>query len=155
MGTEIERKFLVTGEAWRSLGPKTLYRQGYLPSQDPTTVRVRIVDQQAYLTIKGQNTGLSRLEFEYAIPLADAQALLENLCRSPLIEKYRYRIPWRGFLWEVDEFLGENAGLILAEVELESETQNPPLPDWLGPEVSHDPRYYNSNLAQHPFRTWV
>lgn len=155
MGIEIERKFLVTGEAWRSLGPKTLYRQGYLPSPDQTKVRVRIIDEQAYLTIKGQNTGLSRLEFEYEIPLTDAQALLESLCQSPLIEKYRYRIAWQGFIWEVDEFLGDNAGLILAEVELESETQNPPLPDWLGVEVTHDPRYYNSNLARHPFRAWL
>ncbi len=154
MATEIERKFLVQGDDWRSLGQQQLYRQGYIPSQDKTTVRVRLVDRQGYLTIKGKNTGMTRLEFEYAIPLADAQVMLDLLCRRPLIEKYRYRIPLNGVVWEVDEFLGENQGLIMAEVELESESQEIILPPWIGEEVTQDPRYYNVNLVQNPYGHW-
>jgi len=153
MGTEIERKFLVTSDRWRSLAEGTLYRQGYL-ARGRATVRVRIVGEQGYLTIKGKNDGIRRLEYEYEIPIEEAQALLTNLCDEPIIEKYRYRIPIDGYLWEVDEFLGVNAGLIIAEVELTDESDRPTLPDWIGADVSDDSRYYNANLAQHPWSSW-
>jgi len=152
MATEIERKFLVKNDRWRSLGSPRLYCQGYL-AQGLATVRVRIVETIGYLTIKGKTEGMSRSEFEYPIPLADAQALLA-LCERPLIEKYRYTIADRGFVWEVDEFLGDNAGLVIAEVELQTETDAPPLPDWIGEEVTGDPRYYNANLVRNPFSQW-
>jgi CYTH domain-containing protein len=154
MAIEIERKFLVKNNAWRSLGEGCLYRQGYLPSQNHTTIRVRTVGDQGYLTIKGKNIGMSRLEFEYAIPLSDANQLLTTLCQRPLIEKYRYCIPWGHHTWEVDEFGGDNQGLILAEVELHAETEAIALPDWIGQEVTGDPRYYNVNLAKVPYCQW-
>ncbi|NJN60554.1 MAG: CYTH domain-containing protein [Coleofasciculaceae cyanobacterium RL_1_1] len=153
MATEIERKFLVTGDRWRSLAEGKLYRQGYL-ARGTATVRVRIVGERGYLTIKGQNDGICRLEWEYEIPIADAQMMLDSLCDAPIIEKYRYPISIDGYLWEVDEFLGANAGLIIAEVELTDETDQPTPPDWIGAEVSDDPRYYNANLAQHPWSQW-
>ncbi len=151
MGTEIERKFLVVGDDWRSLGTGSLYWQGYLVAAPGLTVRVRLAGEQGYLTIKGATTGITRAEFEYPIPAADARTLLETLCDRPLIQKTRYRIPWEGLVWEVDEFTGENQGLILAEVELASVDQAIALPPWIGAEVSHDPRYYNANLVKHPF----
>jgi adenylate cyclase len=151
MPIEIERKFLVATDAWRGLAPGTLYRQGYIVSGAGKTVRVRIAGDRAWLTIKGGTVGLARSEYEYPIPVADADELLNTLCEPPLIEKYRYRIAIDAVIWEVDEFLGENQGLILAEVELQSADQAIVLPDWIGPEVSHDPRYFNSNLVKHPF----
>lgn len=154
MAQEIERKFLVTDFSWRQSAKGTLYRQGYLPTQNRTTVRVRVVGDRGYLTIKGATNGVSRQEFEYEIPLADAEAMLVDLCAPPLIEKWRYRLNVGSHLWEVDEFLGENAGLVLAEVELSSESEAFDLPPWVGAEVSHDIRYYNSNLAKQPYRTW-
>jgi len=154
MAKEIERKFMVTGDAWRSLGQGTRYRQGYLSTVKERTVRVRTVADKAYLTIKGVNEGIARAEFEYEIPIADANALLDGLCKRPLIEKDRHKIPVGDLTWEVDEFFGENAGLILAEVELESEDQAFDIPEWIGEEVSDDPRYYNANLIAHPYRTW-
>lgn len=154
MATEIERKFLVVSDQWRHLAAGTRYRQGYLASETGKTVRVRIAGEQAFLTIKGITQGLARPEFEYPIPLEDAQTMLDTLCELPLIEKVRYKIPWQGLLWEVDEFEGENQGLILAEVELTEASQQVTLPDWIGLEVSEDPRYYNSNLSQYPFRRW-
>ena len=152
MATEIERKFLVTGAGWRSAAA-VYYCQGYLNRDKHRTVRVRIAGSAAWLTIKGMAAGISRLEFEYPIPLEDAQSLLE-LCQKPLIEKYRRVIEFEGKQWEVDEFLGENAGLIIAELELESEAETFTLPDWVGKEVSHDPRYFNVSLSQHPFKDW-
>jgi CYTH domain-containing protein len=154
MGKEIERKYLVKGDAWRSMGQGTRYRQGYLSTVKERTVRVRTVADKAYLTIKGVTEGIARAEFEYEIPVADANTLLDGLCKRPLIEKDRYKIPFAGLTWEVDEFFGENAGLILAEVELESEDQAFDIPEWIGAEVSDDPRYYNANLIAHPYRTW-
>lgn len=114
---------------------------------------MRTAGSAAFLTVKGITTGHSRDEFEYPVPFADAEYMLEHLCRRPLIDKIRYRIPFEGFTWEVDEFLGENRGLILAEVEF-AEGENPALPPWAGEEVSADSRYYNSNLAQHPYCEW-
>ena len=152
MGIEIERKFLVCGQGWRQ-GLAQRYSQGYLNRAAERTVRVRIAGEQAFLTIKGRSQGASRLEFEYPVPLADAQALLQ-LCEGPLIEKTRYTLEQDGLRWEVDEFHGENAGLVLAEVELASEDQTITRPDWLGKEVTGDERYYNSRLSEQPFGRW-
>ncbi|MGF1569295.1 MAG: CYTH domain-containing protein [Nodosilinea sp.] len=154
MGQEIERKFLVVGEAWRANASGTLYRQGYIPTQDARTVRVRQAGEAGYLTLKGPAVGLVRPEFEYPIPLADAQAMLETLCQPPFIQKYRYRLPLGNVVWEVDEFLAENQGLVLAEVELMTPDQDFPRPAWLGKEVTDDPRYYNASLARHPYSGW-
>ena len=154
MGVEIERKFLLQGDAWRGLGQAVLLRQGYLSSARERVVRVRIEGEQAMLTIKGANVGATRGEWEYPIPLADAVELLDGLCEQPLIEKVRHRIEHAGMVWEVDEFLGANAGLVVAEIELASEDQPFEKPDWVGAEVSGDARYYNANLIRHPFSQW-
>lgn len=152
MATEIERKFLVNGTAWRQPHP-VQFRQGYLNRDRERTVRVRVAGEQAFLTIKGLTQGISRAEFEYAIPVSDAEQLLQ-LCQGPLIEKARHVVVVNGTTWEVDEFFGDNAGLFVAEVELESEEQSFDRPDWLGTEVTQDPRYYNSNLATRPYSSW-
>ncbi len=154
MGKEIERKFLVRDDSWRALAKGTRYRQGYLNSAKERTVRVRAAGEKAYLTIKGISVGASRAEYEYEIPLEDCQAMLEDLAEKPLIEKTRYKIPFGGLTWEVDEFLGENAGLIIAEVELATEGQAIEKPAWVGDEVTSDPRYFNANLIKHPFARW-
>lgn len=154
MGIEIERKFLLASDAWRGLGQPVLLRQGYLSSARERVVRVRIEGEQAMLTIKGANVGATRGEWEYPIPLADAAELLDGLCEQPLIEKVRHRIEYAGMVWEVDEFLGANAGLVVAEIELASEDQPFDKPDWIGAEVSGDARYYNANLIHHPFSQW-
>ena len=154
MGVEIERKFLLQGDAWRGLGQAVLLRQGYLSSARERVVRVRIEGEQAMLTIKGANVGATRGEWEYPIPLDDAVELLDGLCEQPLIEKVRHRIEHAGMVWEVDEFLGANAGLVVAEIELASEDQPFEKPDWIGAEVSGDARYYNANLIRHPFSQW-
>jgi adenylate cyclase len=150
MGIEIERKFLVKGEAWRQLATGTLCRQGYLARGVDRTVRVRIAGDRAFLTIKGKTEGIARSEFEYPIPVEDATQLLE-MCDRPLIEKYRHQIAIGDLVWEVDEFLGENQGLILAEVELRDEKQAIDLPEWIGEDVSGDPRYYNARLVEKPW----
>lgn len=161
MATEIERKFLVKGENWRrqnqpeaALTTGTLYRQGYLSTKKGCTVRVRLVGNQGYLTIKGLTQGFSRAEYEYPIPAEDAREMLDKLCDRPLIEKTRHKIEYAGLIWEVDEFAGENQGLIIAEVELTDENQIIELPDWIDKEVSDDPRYFNANLVQHPYSQW-
>ncbi|MEM7772653.1 MAG: CYTH domain-containing protein [Cyanobacteria bacterium P01_E01_bin.6] len=154
MATEIERKFLVVSDSWRSHATGRVYRQGYIRTQGLTTVRVRIAGDQGFLTIKGATQGISRLEFEYSIPRQDAEEMLNTLCDRPLIEKTRYVLEDNGMRWEIDEFQGDNQGLILAEIELTDAAQTIHLPDWLGQEVSHDSRYFNSNLAKHPFTQW-
>ena len=154
MGTEIERKFLLTGAGWRENAQGLLLRQGYISSQPGGTVRVRTANNRGYLTLKGKTTGVSRLEFEYPIPLEDADILLEQLCQKPILEKIRYRIDYKGHIWEVDEFLGDNAGLLVAEIELTAEDQPFPKPPWIGEEVSDDPRYRNSSLSRNPFLHW-
>ncbi len=154
MGVEIERKFLLRGHAWRSLGQPALLRQGYLSLAPERVVRVRIEGEQAFLTIKGPSVGAARGEWEYPIPLADAQFFLDHLCEQPILEKYRRRIPFGGMTWEVDEFLGVNAGLVVAEIELTSENQAFAKPDWIGAEVTSDARFYNVNLTKHPFSVW-
>ena len=154
MAQEIERKFLVNGDAWRALASGTRYRQGYLSTVKERTVRVRTIDDQGFLTIKGVTVGARRAEYEYPIPVQDANEMLDGLCERPLIEKTRYKIKHAGLIWEVDEFAGENQGLIIAEVELSDEAQALELPEWVGAEVTDDPRYYNANLIAHPYRTW-
>ncbi|KGF71799.1 adenylate cyclase [Neosynechococcus sphagnicola sy1] len=155
MAVEIERKFLVQGDAWRSLGQGVCYRQGYIATVGDQTVRVRVADNAGYLTLKGPTVGNARLEFEYPIPLAEAMQLLDDLCDRPLIEKTRYTISVADVVWEVDEFHGDNQGLILAEVELADEQQQIDLPGWIGQEVSGDRRYYNTSLVNHPFTQWA
>ena len=154
MPTEIERKFLVKSDQWRSFATGTVYRQGYLSTKKGCSVRVRLVEDRGYLTIKGSTKGFSRAEYEYLIPAEDAQEMLDNLCDRPLIEKTRYKIEFAGLIWEVDEFAGENQGLIVAEVELIDENQTLELPEWIDQEVSDDPRYFNVNLSQHPYSEW-
>lgn len=154
MGVEIERKFLVMQDRWRDLAPGVLYRQGYISTQPGRTVRVRIAGDRAFITLKGATQGITRSEFEYSIPDVDANEILNTLCASPLIEKHRHKINLNGLVWEVDEFLGENQGLVIAEVEIESVDQAIELPDWIGEDISHDSRYYNSNLVNHPFSSW-
>lgn len=154
MGREIERKFRVTGEGWKS-AEGVPFRQGYLSTDKERTVRVRIEGERAVLTVKGLTEGLTRREFEYEIPLAEAAEMLDELCERPLIEKRRHTLDHAGHTWEVDEFLGENAGLVVAEIELESEGESFERPDWLGEEVSDDPRYYNANLVREPYPTWA
>jgi adenylate cyclase len=154
VGVEIERKFLMGGDAWRALGVPVLLRQGYLNSDPARTVRVRIEGGQATLTIKGRNVGATRGEWEYPIALEEAGELLDGLCERPLIEKTRRRIEVAGHTWEVDEFLGANAGLVVAEIELASEDAVFDKPEWVGEEVTGDVRYYNSNLIRLPFSAW-
>ena len=154
MGTEIERKFLVTSDEWRGMAPGVRYRQGYLSSSKERTVRVRIAGDTAFLTIKGKTSGISRMEYEYPIPVEDASVLLRELCDQPIIEKKRYTINYQGFVWEVDEFFGENAGLLVAEIELEEENQEFAKPPWIGEEVSADRRYSNASLVENPFCQW-
>ena len=150
--TEIERKFLVEGTDWQSATP-TYYCQGYLNRDKHRTVRVRVAGEQGFLTVKGLTTGASRAEFEYTIPLEDAKALLA-LCEGPLVEKLRHIVKHAGLRWEVDAFLGDNDGLVVAEIELESEAQEIALPEWVGAEITGDARYYNLNLATEPYSTW-
>lgn len=162
MATEIERKFLVKPNEWQqfrqgadpTLLSSTLYRQGYICSSVNKTVRIRIAGDRGFITIKGPTMGYTRSEFEYEIPLADAAAMLDQLCDRPLIEKTRHRVAWDNLVWEVDEFAGENQGLTVAEVELTDADQAISLPSWAGEEVSHDSRYFNANLAKHPFTRW-
>ena len=152
MSTEIERKFLVHGTDWRQGVPVRL-RQGYLNRDKERTVRVRIAGGRAYLTIKGLSQGASRPEFEYEIPLHDGEALL-TLCDRPPLEKNRYTVQHAGATWEIDEFLGANAGLVIAEIELKAEQQVFQHPGWLSTEVTGDPRYFNSNLIEAPYGSW-
>jgi len=155
MGIEIERKFLVTNDSWReAAGPGMPIKQGYLVGGKDASVRVRLQGETANLNIKSATLGVRRQEFEYAIPVADAEVLLRTLCHRPIIEKMRYLVPYANKQWEVDVFEGDNAGLIVAELELKDETERYEPPPWLGEEVSHDPRYYNTCLSQHPFKDW-
>jgi adenylate cyclase len=154
MANEIERKFLVKPRKWSELGPGTVIRQGYLSTEHERTVRVRTYGERGYITIKGITKGISRKEYEYEIPPADANELLDRLCLRPLIEKTRFRIPFGGHTFEVDEFTGDNRGLTVAEVELKAAGESVDLPDWIDREVSGDPRYFNSNLSEHPYTTW-
>jgi len=151
---EIERKFLVTNDAWRGLGTHSVFRQGYLSTVKERTVRVRVIGDRGFLTIKGITVGATRTEFEYPIPADDAEAMLDDLCERPLIEKTRHIVESGELTWEIDEFAGVNQGLIVAEVELESADQEILLPEWIGAEVTDDPRYFNANLIADPYSKW-
>ena len=144
MAIEIERKFLVRGNGWKNQAVGQVYRQGYMSTEDGITLRARVVGDQGYLTIKGPSFGNSRAEYEYEIPLEDAEEMLNSLCSSGLIEKIRYKVHHGELVWEVDEFVQDNEGLIVAEVELDDENQKVELPEWIGEEVSQDYRYSNS-----------
>jgi CYTH domain-containing protein len=154
VGIEIERKFLVVSDDWRAGADPVRIRQGYLSADGERTVRVRVKGDAGFITVKGKPHGPARAEFEYAIPLADANAMLDRLCLRPLIEKVRHIVWHAGLRWEVDEFLNENAPLVVAEIELWDAAQAVPLPAWAGEEVTGDPRYTNSNLARKPFSRW-
>ena len=151
---EIERKFLVTSDAWKRGARSFAVSQGFLSTDKDRTVRVRRVGDKGYLTVKGRTVGATRPEYEYEIPVPDAEEMLESLCMRPLIEKTRFLVEHGGHTWEVDEFFGDNAGLVVAEIELESEDEAFERPDWLGEEVTDDARYYNANLIQNPFSSW-
>ena len=155
MAVEIERKFMVQGESWRQGATGTFYRQGYLHHDPESTVRIRVAGEKALITIKGASVGASRLEFEYSIPKEDAEAMLSILCKKPIIEKIRYKVSVNGMEWDVDEFLGENTGLVIAEIELESEKENFTKPIWTGMEVTGQKRYYNANLLSRPYKDWT
>ena len=151
MGVEIERKFLLKNEDWRSeVRSKTTIKQGYLNSEKERTVRIRVRNDKGYLTVKGENKNATRQEFEYEIPVEDAESML-LLCQKPIIEKIRSLITVEGKTWEIDDFGGENQGLILAEIELEYEDEQFIIPSWIGEEVTDDPRYFNSSLITHPY----
>ena len=153
MGIEIERKFLVEGDAWRVGASPSRIVQGFLSRDPERIVRVRLRDGEAFLTIKAKGSGLARVEVEVAIPAEEARQLLP-LCLPPLIEKTRHLVPWAGHLWEIDEFYGDNAGLVVAEVELAAEDEIFERPPWLGQEVSEDFRYSNAALSERPWRDW-
>lgn len=155
MGIEIERKFLVDKEKWENLRVKDfrLYKQGYISVDPHKVVRIRLAGNKGYLTIKGKMEGVKRAEFEYPVSKKDALELLDNFCEST-INKKRFKVHYKGDLWEVDEFLGENAGLVIAEIELKEEHQYFEKPAWILDEVTHDERYYNANLSVNPYREW-
>jgi len=154
MAKEIERKFLVRNSSWKDGLKGLLCRQGYLVKDEGLTVRVRIIGELAYLTIKGRTEGFSRDEFEYEISQDDARIMLATMSANRIVEKIRYKVEANGMIWDVDEFLGDNAGLVMAEVELTDESQQVVLPDWIGEEVTGDRRYYNAYLAEFPFLKW-
>ncbi len=154
MGVEIERKYLVSGDSWRSqVVSSTRIVQGYL-TRGEVTVRARIRGERAYLTIKGRSQGIARSEFEYDIPVPDAEAMLTELADGPVVEKTRHLIDVGGHTWELDVFTGANEGLVMAEIELADADERFEVPQWAGEEVSDDPRYYNVNLAREPFSQW-
>lgn len=154
MGLEIERKFLLTDNSWRDLSDSgTVIKQGYLNTHPERTVRIRIKGNKGILTVKGKNVKNTRLECEYEIPLDDALEMMK-ICEQPIIEKTRFIVQYNNLTWEIDEFEGDNIGLTVAEVELESEDQQIELPSWVGEEVSSDRRYYNSSLIRRPFKDW-
>lgn len=154
MAKEIERKFLIDLEKIGSLNDGTIIKQGYISTKDNTVVRVRLAGSKAYLTLKGENKGVTRLEFEYEIPVGDALEMIDALCNGPVVEKARYLVVHSGHTWEVDIFDGDNKGLVVAEIELESEDEAFDLPHWVTTEVSGDVRYYNSSLLDNPFKNW-
>jgi adenylate cyclase len=154
MNIEIERKFLVHGNDWHNQAKGVLCRQGYLVALKTHSVRVRIMGNEATITIKGATSITTRMEFEYKIPMSDGETMLAQICRRPLIEKYRYTLMFAGDEWVIDQFIGDNQGLIVAEIELRSEDQHFAAPPWLGREVTGDSRYLNSALAALPFNRW-
>jgi adenylate cyclase len=155
MAVEIERKFRVIDDAWRaSISSSTLLRQGYLANTARASIRVRLAGEQGWLSVKAMTPGRARAEYEAAISVADTNEMLATLCEGPLVEKWRHIVPHAGNHWEIDEFLGENSGLVIAELELESVQQSFARPDWLGVEVTDELRYFNFRLSQEPYCRW-
>lgn len=154
MGIEIERKYLIKSNEWKSLGDKKFYQQGYLLSDKNRTIRIRTIEEKGFITIKGSAKGISRNEFEYEIPVEEARVILETLCEKPFIKKYRTKIQLNNLIWEVDEFIDENNGLVIAEVELQNENQKIVIPNWVGKEVTGNIKYYNAMLIKNPFTKW-
>jgi len=154
MKKEIERKFIVLNNSYKNLGSYEYCIQGYIPSTNEPLVRVRTIGEKSFITIKSDINGITRLEYEYEIPNDDANDLLDLFCKKSIVEKNRYTIYHKSTLWEVDEFLGNNQGLVIAEVELDDENQPYNKPDWIGEEVSTDKKYYNYNLFSHPYNKW-
>jgi len=154
MGKEIERKFLVKESNWQKSSKGLLIQQGYIVIRKEKVVRIRIMNDTGYLTIKGPTTGATRNEYEYEIPMKDARQMLNNLCEKPILEKHRYKLNHGGMNWEIDIFHRDNEGLIVAEIELEYEDQKFEKPDWVDMEVTDDPKYFNSNLVKNPFNKW-
>lgn len=154
MAVEIEKKFLVKKASWKTGIDGIPCRQGYLSIAPECTIRARLMGNSGFITIKGKTSGCSRLEFEYQIPAKDASEMLKNLSQSGIIEKTRYKIEYAGNIWEIDEFTGDNEGLVIAEIELESEDQQFEIPEWLGEEITYKHEYANSNLALNPFKNW-
>lgn len=155
MAIEIEKKYLVIDDHWKKANPRAhLCKQGYIMADPSCSIRIRLTDERAFLAIKKQKKGFARWEFEYEIPVADAEEMLNNLCTTPFIEKTRYLVPFAGHIWEIDVFAGQNKGLVVAEVELKDEMETIQIPAWLGQDVTNDPRYLNINLAKHPFSSW-
>ena len=155
MAKEIEKKYLVKNDNYKCLSSVTYIQQGYITTKKEGVVRVRVKDSEGYITIKGQNQGAVRLEYEYEIPVSEAKEIIENLCQKPVVEKKRYTYKADdGHLWEIDEFFGENEGLVVAEIELSTEDEEYVVPDWIGEDVTFDMRYYNSNLLQNPYKNW-
>lgn len=155
MGKEIERKYLVRNDNWRQHAqPGIIMRQGYLNRDGACSIRVRVAGDEAYFNIKSATLGISRQEYGYTIPVSDAEEILDTLCIHPLIEKTRYNVEYEGHVWEVDVFKGDNAGLVVAEIELQDEDEAFAIPDWVGEEVSHERKYYNVSLIEHPYKDW-
>ncbi len=155
MAIEIERKFLLINDNWREDADDGIHIvQGYMSSNEKSSVRIRINGETANINIKSKTLGVERSEYEYPIPLQEAREMLENLCDKPFIDKTRYHVEFEGHEWELDVFCGDNEGLIVAEIELEDADQLIKLPDWVGKEVSDDPKYYNVCLVTHPYNNW-
>ena len=154
MPKEIERKFLTVNNGYRQLGEGESYKQGYICRLPDKIVRVRIAGSKAFITIKGVQSAMTRLEYEYEIPVTHAEEMLSELCEKPFIEKIRYKVRWKNDIWEIDEFSGENEGLIVAEIEMPSEDYQPELPPWIGEEVTDNARYLNANLVSNPYKSW-
>lgn len=155
MGVEIERKFLVINDKWHErILSESRIKQGYIANQKHVTVRVRVARDSAWLNIKGATSGIRRAEFEYPVPLEDAESMLQQVVQQPYISKTRYKVKCGNHIWDLDLFDDENRGLVMAEVELEDETEPFEMPEWAGEEVSGDPRYYNASLVKNPYTTW-
>ena len=155
MTVEIERRFLLADDSWReAAGEPLVLQQGYLSVEKERTIRVRIIGSQAWLTLKGYISDMTRSEFEYEIPLVHAQAIMADMCPFKM-EKYRYRVEFEGFVYEIDKYLGDNAPLIVAEIELPSEDTEFPKPAWLGKEITSDGKFTNAYLSKHPYSSWT
>ena len=155
MAVEIERKYLVVNDKWKSfIESESIMKQGYLATVDNASIRIRVANGKAFLNIKSATLGIRRSEFEYEIPLQDGDEMLDNLISGSVIDKVRYKVRCGAHIWDLDLFHGDNEGLIVAEVELDSEDEVFEIPEWVGAEVSGDPKYYNASLVKHPYCDW-